>query len=58
MLISADTFRENATSLIDEIVKPLNEVKVPFSSTHGVRAINSAALIWTVPMSNYCTESR
>jgi len=31
-----DTFRENSTSLIDEIVGPLNKAKVPFSSTHGV----------------------
>lgn len=31
-----DTFRENSTSLIDEIVAPLNEAKIPFSSTHGV----------------------
>ncbi|KAG6834961.1 hypothetical protein H0H93_006076 [Arthromyces matolae] len=30
-----DTFRENSTKLIDEIVAPLNAVKVPFSSTHG-----------------------
>ncbi|KAF8485671.1 Metallo-dependent phosphatase [Gautieria morchelliformis] len=29
------TFRENATSLIDEIVAPLNAAKIPFSSTHG-----------------------
>ena len=32
-----DTFRENSTAYIDEIVKPLNEAKVPFSSSHGVR---------------------
>ncbi|KAJ3571996.1 hypothetical protein NP233_g3383 [Leucocoprinus birnbaumii] len=33
--VSTDTFKENATSLIDEIVAPLNAVKVPFSSSHG-----------------------
>lgn len=31
-----DTFRENSTSLIDEIVAPLNEARIPFSSTQGV----------------------
>jgi hypothetical protein len=31
-----DTFRENSTTLIDEIVKPLNEARIPFSSAHGV----------------------
>jgi hypothetical protein len=31
-----DTFRENSTTLIDEIVGPLNKFKIPFSSTHGV----------------------
>lgn len=36
-LSSTDTFRENSTSLIDEIVAPLNAVNVPFSSSHGVR---------------------
>ena len=32
-----DTFRENSTKLIDEIVGPLNKLKLPFSSTHGVQ---------------------
>jgi hypothetical protein len=32
-----DTFRENATLLIDHIIAPLNEFRVPFSSSHGVR---------------------
>lgn len=35
-LITGDnTFKENSTKLIDEIVGPLNAVKVPFSSTYG-----------------------
>ncbi|KAF8877196.1 hypothetical protein BD779DRAFT_1558559 [Infundibulicybe gibba] len=29
------TFKENATTLIDEIVAPLNSAKIPFSSSHG-----------------------
>ena len=36
VLIITDTFRENSTSLIDEIVAPLNEAQIPFSSTQGV----------------------
>ena len=36
VLIITDTFNENSTSLIDEIVAPLNEAKIPFSSTQGV----------------------
>lgn len=43
-----DTFKENSTTLIDEIVKPLNEAKIPFSSTHGVSLvvyIRSSSLI-------------
>ena len=35
MRIKTDTFRENSTSLIDEIVAPFNEARVPFSSTQG-----------------------
>lgn len=31
-----DTFRENSTKLIDEIMVPINEAGVKFSSTHGV----------------------
>lgn len=31
-----DTFLENSTSLIDSVVGPLNEAKIPFSSTSGV----------------------
>ncbi|KAJ7245920.1 Metallo-dependent phosphatase-like protein [Mycena haematopus] len=35
-LITGDyTFRENSTLLIDQIVTPLIEAQVPFSSTHG-----------------------
>lgn len=34
-----DTFKENSTTLIDEIVKPLNEARIPFSSTHGVSLV-------------------
>jgi DNA repair exonuclease SbcCD nuclease subunit len=30
-----DTFRENSTKLIDQIVGPLNQAGVPFSSAHG-----------------------
>ncbi|OBZ77295.1 putative inactive purple acid phosphatase 16 [Grifola frondosa] len=30
-----NTFRENSTTLIDEIVAPLNHFKIPFSSTQG-----------------------
>lgn len=36
-----DTFKENATTLIDEIVAPLNAAKVPFSSSYGVHEIHS-----------------
>lgn len=32
---SADTFAENSTKYIDEIVAPLNDAGVKFSSTHG-----------------------
>ncbi|KAF9256381.1 Metallo-dependent phosphatase [Marasmius fiardii PR-910] len=35
LITGENTFRENSTTLIDEIVAPLNAVKVPFSSTHG-----------------------
>ncbi|KIM42443.1 hypothetical protein M413DRAFT_444859 [Hebeloma cylindrosporum] len=35
LITGENTFRENSTSLIDEIVAPLNRAKVPFSSTHG-----------------------
>lgn len=31
-----DTFRENSTLLIDEIMSPINDVGVKFSSTYGV----------------------
>jgi len=36
MFLILDTFRENSTSLINEIMAPLNEARVPFSSTYGV----------------------
>ncbi|THU96983.1 Metallo-dependent phosphatase [Dendrothele bispora CBS 962.96] len=35
LITGENTFKENATSLIDEIVAPLNELKIPFSSTQG-----------------------
>ncbi|KAF8805826.1 Metallo-dependent phosphatase [Phlegmacium glaucopus] len=35
LITGENTFRENSTSLIDEIVAPLNEARIPFSSTHG-----------------------
>ncbi|KAI3615490.1 calcineurin-like phosphoesterase [Moniliophthora roreri] len=35
LITGENTFRENSTTLIDEIVGPLNDAKVPFSSTHG-----------------------
>ena len=41
-----DTFKENATTLIDEIVAPLNAAKVPFSSSHGVRELHLFEISW------------
>jgi len=35
LITGENTFKENATTLIDEIVAPLNAAKIPFSSTHG-----------------------
>ncbi|PPR03658.1 hypothetical protein CVT24_007772 [Panaeolus cyanescens] len=35
LMTGENTFRENSTSLVDKIMGPLNEAKVPFSSTHG-----------------------
>ncbi|KAF5313895.1 hypothetical protein D9619_013002 [Psilocybe cf. subviscida] len=35
LITGENTFRENSTTLIDEIVGPLNNFKIPFSSTHG-----------------------
>ncbi|KAG5647074.1 hypothetical protein DXG03_001444 [Asterophora parasitica] len=35
LVTGENTFRENSTTLIDEIVAPLNHAKIPFSSTHG-----------------------
>ncbi|KAI0746576.1 Metallo-dependent phosphatase [Daedaleopsis nitida] len=35
LITGENTFRENSTKLIDEIVGPLNKFKIPFSSTHG-----------------------
>ncbi|CCL99776.1 uncharacterized protein FIBRA_01798 [Fibroporia radiculosa] len=35
LITGENTFRQNSTHLIDEIVKPLNEARIPFSSTHG-----------------------
>lgn len=35
LITGENTFKDNSTFLIDEIVKPLNALKLPFSSTHG-----------------------
>ncbi|KDR72673.1 hypothetical protein GALMADRAFT_142967 [Galerina marginata CBS 339.88] len=35
LITGENTFRENSTTLVDEIVGPLNKAKIPFSSTHG-----------------------
>ncbi|KAL5498723.1 hypothetical protein ACEPAH_2078 [Sanghuangporus vaninii] len=35
LITGENTFRENSTKLIDEIMAPINEVGVKFSSTHG-----------------------
>ncbi|KAF9041456.1 Metallo-dependent phosphatase-like protein [Panaeolus papilionaceus] len=35
LITGENTFRENSTLLVDEIMGPLNEARVPFSSTHG-----------------------
>ncbi|OCH87059.1 Metallo-dependent phosphatase [Obba rivulosa] len=35
LITGENTFRQNSTKLIDEIVAPLNDVRIPFSSTHG-----------------------
>ncbi|KAG2750503.1 Metallo-dependent phosphatase [Suillus brevipes Sb2] len=35
LITGENTFRENSTTLIDRIVVPLNEAKIPFSSTQG-----------------------
>lgn len=35
LITGENTFRENSTTLIDQLVSPLNTAKVPFSSTHG-----------------------
>ncbi|OJT14815.1 hypothetical protein TRAPUB_8609 [Trametes pubescens] len=35
LITGENTFRENSTTLVDEIVAPLNKLKIPFSSTHG-----------------------
>ncbi|OSX63405.1 hypothetical protein POSPLADRAFT_1069817 [Postia placenta MAD-698-R-SB12] len=35
LITGENTFKQNSTRLIDEIVAPLNEVRIPFSSTHG-----------------------
>lgn len=40
-----DTFRENSTSLIDSVVRPLNAAKIPFSSTSGVSTLYSTRLL-------------
>lgn len=34
--VPLDTFRENSTVYINEIIAPLNEMKIPFCSTQGV----------------------
>ncbi|KAI0659004.1 Metallo-dependent phosphatase [Cubamyces menziesii] len=35
LITGENTFRQNSTTLIDEIVAPLNRLRIPFSSTHG-----------------------
>ncbi|TDL24537.1 Metallo-dependent phosphatase [Rickenella mellea] len=35
LITGENTFRENSTLLIDEIMAPVNAAKIPFSSTHG-----------------------
>ncbi|KAJ8521806.1 hypothetical protein ONZ45_g1542 [Pleurotus djamor] len=35
LITGENTFRDNSTLLVDEIMAPFNEAKVPFSSTHG-----------------------
>ncbi|KAL6299418.1 Metallo-dependent phosphatase [Sparassis latifolia] len=35
LITGENTFRENSTTLIDQIVAPLNEFMIPFSSTYG-----------------------
>jgi len=35
LITGENTFRENSTSLIDQIMAPLNEAQIPFSSTYG-----------------------
>lgn len=35
LITGENTFRENSTKLIDEIMLPINEANVKFSSTHG-----------------------
>ncbi|GLB38949.1 putative calcineurin-like phosphoesterase [Lyophyllum shimeji] len=35
LITGENTFRENSTTLIDEIVAPLNQAGIPFSSSHG-----------------------
>ncbi|KAF4616807.1 hypothetical protein D9613_008404 [Agrocybe pediades] len=35
LITGENTFRENSTTLVDEIVGPLNAARIPFSSTHG-----------------------
>ncbi|KAF9475416.1 Metallo-dependent phosphatase [Pholiota conissans] len=35
LITGENTFRQNSTSLVDEIVAPLNKARIPFSSTHG-----------------------
>lgn len=50
-----DTFRENSTSLIDEIVAPLNVVKVPFSSSHGVSY--TTRISGSMPTNTFFAES-
>jgi hypothetical protein len=37
LITGENTFKENSTVYIDEIVGNLNDAKVPFSSTYGVR---------------------
>ncbi|KAF5354531.1 hypothetical protein D9758_011240 [Tetrapyrgos nigripes] len=35
LITGENTFKENATTIIDQIVAPLNDLKIPFSTTQG-----------------------
>ena len=39
LITGENTFKENSTVYIDEIVNNLNEAQIPFSSTYGVSSL-------------------